>query len=166
MLAAGLMLIARCTSASAARRAVDLQVLLVIAAAFGIGLALEKTGAAAAIAAALIGLAGDSPWATLALVFLVTSLFTNLITNNAAAALMFPIAVAAAARLDVSLLPFVIVIMKAASASFATPIAYQTNLMVMGPGGYGFADYLRLGLPLTLLSGAVTVLIVPWVWPF
>ena len=166
MFAAGLMLIARCTSASAARRAVDLQVLLVIAAAFGIGLALEKTGAAAAIAAALIGLAGDSPWATLALVFLVTSVFTNLITNNAAAALMFPIAVAAAARLDVSLLPFVIVIMKAASASFATPIAYQTNLMVMGPGGYGFADYLRLGLPLTLLSGAVTVLIVPWVWPF
>lgn len=166
MLAAGLMLIARCTSASAARRSVDLQVLLVIAAAFGIGLALEKTGAAVAIAGQLIALAGDSPLITLALVFLVTSLFTNLITNNAAAALMFPIAVAAAARLDVSLLPFVIVIMKAASASFATPISYQTNLMVMGPGGYGFSDYLRLGLPLTLISGAVTVLIVPWVWPF
>jgi Trk K+ transport system NAD-binding subunit len=166
MLAAGLMLIGRCTTASAARRAVDLQVLLVIAAAFGIGLALEKSGAAAMIAASLIGLAGDDPWLTLALVFLVTSLFTNFITNNAAAALMFPIAVAAATRLDVSLLPFAIVIMKAASASFATPIGYQTNLMVMGPGGYGFADYLRLGVPLTLLTGLLTVLIVPLVWPF
>ncbi|MCU0841677.1 MAG: SLC13 family permease [Thiobacillaceae bacterium] len=166
MLAAGLMLIGRCTTASAARRAVDLQVLLVIAAAFGIGLALEKSGAAAMIAASLIGLAGDDPWLTLAWVFLVTSLFTNFITNNAAAALMFPIAVAAATRLDVSLLPFAIVIMKAASASFATPIGYQTNLMVMGPGGYGFADYLRLGVPLTLLTGLLTVLIVPLVWPF
>lgn len=166
MLAAGLMLISRCTTASAARRAVDLQVLMVIAAAFGIGLALEKTGAAALVADAMIGLAGDDPWLTLALVFLATSVFTNLITNNAAAALMFPIAVAAAARLDTSLLPFAIVIMKAASASFATPIAYQTNLMVMGPGGYSFADYLRLGVPLTLLTGILTVLIVPLVWPF
>ena len=117
MLAAGLMLIGRCTTASAARRAVDLQVLLVIAAAFGISLALQKSGAAAT-------------------------------------------------RLDVSLLPFAIVIMKAASASFATPIGYQTNLMVMGSGGYRFADYLRMGVPLTLLTGLLTVLIVPWVWPF
>jgi di/tricarboxylate transporter len=166
MLAAGLMLISRCTTASAARRAVDLQVLLVIAASFGIGLALQKTGAAALIADGMIGLAGDDPWLTLALVFLATSVFTNLITNNAAAALMFPIAVAAAARLDASVLPFAIVIMKAASASFATPIAYQTNLMVMGPGGYSFVDYLRLGVPLTLLTGILTVLIVPLVWPF
>ncbi|MFN3593571.1 MAG: SLC13 family permease [Thiobacillaceae bacterium] len=166
MLAAGLMLITRCTSASAARRAVDLQVLLVIAAAFGISLALQKSGAAGIIAGGLIGLAGDDPWLTLALVFLVTSLFTNVITNNAAAALMFPIAAAAAARLEVSLLPFAIVIMKAASASFATPIGYQTNLMVMGPGGYRFNDYLRLGVPLTLFTGVLTVLIVPLVWPF
>ncbi len=166
MLAAGLMLITRCTSASSARRAVDLQVLLVIAAAFGISLALQKSGAAGMIAGGLIGLAGDDPWLTLALVFLVTSLFTNVITNNAAAALMFPIAAAAAARLEVSLLPFAIVIMKAASASFATPIGYQTNLMVMGPGGYRFGDYLRLGVPLTLFTGVLTVLIVPLVWPF
>ncbi|MDO9227437.1 MAG: SLC13 family permease [Pseudomonadota bacterium] len=166
MLAAGLMLFASCTTASAARRAVDWQVLLVIAAAFGIGLALEKTGAANVVAGGLVGLAGDNPWATLALVFLATSLFTNLITNNAAAALMFPIALAAASRLDVSVLPFAIVIMKAASASFATPVGYQTNLMVMGPGGYAFADYLRMGIPLTVLSGILTVLIAPLVWPF
>lgn len=166
MLAAGLMLLGRCTSASAARRAVDPQVLLVIAAASGISLALQKSGAAGMLADSLIGMAGDDPWLTLALVFLVTSLFTNVITNNAAAALMFPIAVAAATRLDVSLLPFAIVIMKAASASFATPIGYQTNLMVMGPGGYRFSDYLHIGVPLTLLTGLLTVLIAPWIWPF
>jgi di/tricarboxylate transporter len=73
---------------------------------------------------------------------------------------------AAAARLDVSVLPFAIVIMKAASASFATPLGYQTNLMVLGPGGYRFADYLRLGVPLTVLTGALTVLIAPLIWPF
>ena len=166
MLAAGLMLFARCTSAAAARHAVDWQVLLVIAAAFGIGLALDKSGAAAAIAGGLVGLAGDSPWASLALIFLVTSLFTNLITNNAAAALMFPIALAAAARLDASVMPFAIVIMIAASAGFATPIGYQTNLMVMGPGGYAFRDYLRIGVPLTVLTGLSTVLITPLIWPF
>lgn len=166
MLAAGLMLLSRCTSASDARRAVDWQVLLVIAASFGIGIALEKTGAAAVVAGGLVGLAGDSPWAALALIFLATSLFTNLVTNNAAAVLMFPIALAAAARLDVSVLPFAIVIMKAASASFATPISYQTNLMVMGPGGYAFSDYLRMGVPLTFLTGVLTVLIAPLVWPF
>ncbi len=166
MLAAGLMLLGSCTSAGAARRAVDWQVLLVIAAAFGIGLALEKSGAAGIIAGGLVGLAGDNPWAALALFFLATSLFTNLITNNAAAVLMFPIALAAAARLDVSVMPFAIVIMKAASASFATPIGYQTNLMVMGPGGYAFSDYLRMGVPLTFLTGVLTVLIAPLVWPF
>lgn len=166
MLAAGLMLIGHCTSAGVARRSVDWQVLLVIAASFGIGLALEKTGAAGLVAGGLVGMAGDSPWMALALFFVATSLFTNLITNNAAAVLMFPIALAAAERLDVSVIPFAIVIMKAASASFATPIGYQTNLMVMGPGGYSFADYLRLGVPLTFLTGVLTVLIAPLVWPF
>jgi len=166
MLAAGLMLLLRCTSASSARKSVDWQVLLVIAASFGIGAALDKTGAANVVAGGLLALAGDNAWATLALVFVATSVFTNLITNNAAAALMFPIALAAAARLDVSVLPFAIVIMKAASASFATPLGYQTNLMVMGPGGYTFSDYFRLGIPLTVLTGVLTVLIAPLVWPF
>lgn len=166
MLAAGMMLLLRCTSASSARKSVDWQVLVVIAASFGMGTALEKSGAAHAVAGTLLALAGDNPWATLALVFVATSVLTNLITNNAAAALMFPIALAAAARLDVSVLPFAIVIMKAASASFATPIGYQTNLMVLGPGGYRFTDYLRLGVPLTVLTGAITILVAPLIWPF
>ena len=95
-----------------------------------------------------------------------TSLFTCFVTNNAAAVLVFPIAQATAAGLGVSLWPFVVTIMMGASASFATPIGYQTNLMVYGPGGYRFADYMRLGIPLVLLLGALTLLIVPRVWPF
>jgi di/tricarboxylate transporter len=87
-------------------------------------------------------------------------------TNNVAAVLMFPIAVQAAASIDASPLPFLLTIMVAASADFATPIGYQTNLMVFNVGGYRFTDFVRVGVPLTLLVGTVTVLIVPWVWPF
>ena len=78
---------------------------------------------------------------------------------------MFPIALASANQLAVDFLPFAITVMIAASASFATPISYQTNLMVYGPGGYHFTDYLRLGLPLTLLVGLATILVVPLAWP-
>jgi len=166
MLAAGLMLVTRCTSGSVARRSVDWQVLLVIAASFGIGNALQSTGAAEAIAASLIVPAGGNPWVALALVFAITAAFTAVITNNAAAVLMFPIALATAERLGVSFMPYAITIMVAASASFATPIGYQTNLMVYGPGGYRFGDYLRIGAPVTLLVGITTVAIVPFVWPF
>ena len=97
---------------------------------------------------------------------LLTSLFTELITNNAAAALVFPVAVGAAADLGVSPMPFVFCIMIAASASFATPIGYQTNLMVYGPGGYRFSDYLRIGVPLNLVIGVVAVGLAPLIWPF
>jgi di/tricarboxylate transporter len=89
-----------------------------------------------------------------------------MITNNAAAVLVFPIASATASGLGVSFWPFVAVIMIAASASFATPIGYQTNLMVYGPGGYRFTDYLRIGLPMNLAIGIVTVLLAPFIWPF
>ncbi len=166
LLAAGAMIATRCTNASIARNAVDWQVLLVIAASFGIGTALHTTGAAAAVADALISLANGIPWLALALVFIATALFSALATNNAAAVLMFPIALLTAEHLDVSVLPFAITIMIAASASFATPIGYQTNLMVFGAGGYRFADYMRIGIPLTVLAGLLTTLLVPLVWPF
>lgn len=165
MLAAGMMIITRCTTGSIARRAVDWQVLVVIASAFGIGTALQKTGAAAVLAESLIGLAQEVPWLTLVLVYLTTALLTALITNNAAAVIMFPIALSTAEHLGVNFLPFAIVIMVAASASFATPIGYQTNLMVYGVGGYRFADYLRVGIPLTLLVGISTVALAPLAWP-
>jgi di/tricarboxylate transporter len=141
-------------------------VLIVIAASFGIGNALQSTGVAATVAGTVTNLTADNPWVALALVYATTAIFTNLITNNAAAVLMFPIAVASAQRLEASVMPFAIAIMVAASASFATPIGYQTNLMVQGPGGYTFSDYLRLGLPLTVLAGVLTVVIAPLIWQF
>ena len=97
--------------------------------------------------------------------FTATALFSALATNNAAAVIMFPIALSTAENLGVSFLPFAVTIMVAASASFATPIGYQTNLMVYGAGGYHFKDYLYFGTPLTLLVGIATVTIVPLVWP-
>lgn len=166
MLAAGLMLITRCCSASAARRSVDWQVLLVIASAFALGRALEKTGLAGAIAGNLIMLAGQDPWICLALVYLATTLFTELITNNAAVVLIFPIALATSRTLGVDFVPFAITIMMGASASFATPIGYQTNLMVYGPGGYRFTDYFKVGAMLNVLLGITTVVLAPLAWPF
>jgi di/tricarboxylate transporter len=166
LVAAGLMLLTRCVTGGAARAAVDWQVLITIAASFGLGFALENTGAAQFIAANVIALAQGSPWGTLAVVYLVTMLFTELITNNAAAVLVFPIALSTSESLGVSFMPFAIAIMMAASASFSTPIGYQCNLMVYGPGGYRFSDYIRVGVPLNLLVAAVSLLIVPAVWPF
>ncbi|MFA7235916.1 MAG: SLC13 family permease [Phycisphaeraceae bacterium] len=166
MVAGGLMLLTRCLSGSAARRSVDWSVLLVIAAAFGIGQAMEVSGAAANIAHGLIGLGGHNPYVMLALVYLVTMIFTAFMTNNAAAVLLFAIAGSAAGQIGVSPMPFYITVMMAASNDFATPIGYQTNLMVWGPGGYRFSDYTRIGLPLSLILWAVTVAIVPRVWPF
>jgi di/tricarboxylate transporter len=166
MLAAGLMILTRCTRGRIARRAVDWQVLVVIGASFGIGNALQTTGAAQVIAESLIGITGDAPHYTLAAVFAVTALFTAVATNNVAAVVMFPIALATAKALEISFMPFAATIMVAASASFATPIGYQTNLMVYGVGGYRFNDYMRIGIPLTLLIGLVTVLIAPLWWPF
>ena len=166
LVAAGLMLLTRCTTGSDARASVDWSVLVVIGAALGLGRAMDQSGAAPAIAEAWLGLAGANPWIALAAVFALTSLFTEMITNNAAAVLVFPLAQATAAGLGVSLWPFVFVIMVAASASFATPIGYQTNLMVYGPGGYRFGDYARIGLPLNVVIGVISVLLAPLVWPF
>ncbi|MCC7086438.1 MAG: SLC13 family permease [Pirellulales bacterium] len=166
LIAATLMLIFRCTSITEARRSIDWEVLLAIAASFAIGKALEKTGAADVIGGSMIGLAQGQAWPTLAVVYLATLLATEIITNNAAAALMFPMAMSTAASLNVSPMPFVIVVMMAASAGFATPIGYQTNLMVYGPGGYKFSDYVRLGVPLDILIWIVTVALTPIFFPF
>jgi di/tricarboxylate transporter len=166
LVAAGLMLVTRCTTISSARGRIDWSVLTVIGASLGIGQALGATGVAAQVAGWLISLAGGSPWLSIVAVYVATSIATALVTNNAAAVLVFPIAQAAAHNLGVSMWPFVAVIMMAASASFATPIGYQTNLMVYGPGGYRFADYVRIGLPLNVLLGTVTVVLTPLIWPF
>jgi di/tricarboxylate transporter len=148
------------------RGSVDLDVILVIAAAFGLGEAIERSGLAEWLAGYLVDafrLLG--PRGVLLGVVLATVALTELITNNAAAVLLFPIAISTAASLGLDPRPFAVAIAIAASASFLTPIGYQTNTMVYGPGGYRFTDYARLGLPLTLLVIAVVVIVVPVFWP-
>ncbi len=166
-LIAGLMVATRCISASDARQSVDWQTLLTIAGAFGLGKALENSGAAHAFAELIVrafGGEGAMPWAALAGVYLVTLIVTELITNNAAAVLMFPLSIAVSMELGVDARPFAMAVVFAASAGFATPIGYQTNMMVYGPGGYRFGDFARVGVPLDVLLGAIAVLIIPRVW--
>ncbi len=166
LLAAGGMLATRCVTATKARRAIDLSVLVVIAASFALGTAMAETGAASTLAGTLLATGTIGPWVALALVYVITVAFTEAITNNAAAVLMFPIASALAEQLGVNVLPYAIAIMFAASASFMTPLGYQTNLMVYGPGGYRFTDYFRVGAPLSLITGTTAVLLIPQIWSF
>lgn len=166
MIAGGLLILTRCISGGIARRSVDWQVLLVIGAALGLGKAMDNTGAAKAIADEFLKIAGTNPWVALAVVYGLTMIFTEVMSNNAAAALMFPVTIATAETLGVSPMPFLMALMIAASCGFATPIGYQTNLMVYGPGGYHFSDFLRFGGPLNLVVMATTVLVAPFVWPF
>ena len=149
-----------------AKNAVDLDVILVIAGAFGLGAALQASGLAELAAQFLVTAFGG--WGARGALFgvvLTTVTLVGIITNNAAAVLVFPIAMSTAADLGLDPRPFAIAVAIAASASFLTPVAYQTNIMVYGPGGYRFTDYMRLGLPLTVLVIAVAVVLVPAFWP-
>ncbi len=166
MVAAGAMIFTRCTRAEEARRSIDWQVLIVIGASIALGVALEKTGAAHTIAQAFVGLVGQSPNAALITLFVLTAGFSAMISNVAAAVLLFPVAAAISTELDISVIPMAVTLMIAASASFATPIGYQTNLMVYGPGEYRSVDFLKMGGPLTVLVGITTVVLVPLIWPF
>lgn len=166
LVAGGLMVATGCCTANEARRSIDWEVLLVIGAAVGISKAMQTTGVADGLAHNVIGIAGNHPLLVLILMYGVTTVLTEVMSNNAAAAIMFPIAMSTAAALGVSFMPFLMAIMIAASAAFATPIGYQTNLMVYGPGGYRFSDYLRVGIPLDLLIMIVALTVIPLVWGF
>lgn len=167
LVAAGLMGLTRCCTAEQARRRIDWSILAAIGAALGIGKAIEMSGLAEVMASNMIGLCRPlGPWGLLAGTYLLTLMFTEAVTNNAAAALTFPIAKASAAALSLNFLPFGIAIAIAASAGFATPLGYQTHLMVYGPGGYRFSDYLKIGVPLDLLVMFVAVALVPVFFPF
>tara|TARA_R110002049_G_scaffold4601_5_gene32245 strand:+ start:343881 stop:345665 length:1785 start_codon:yes stop_codon:yes gene_type:complete len=166
LVAAMAMVLLRCCTPTEARRSVDWSVLIVIGAAIGIGTAMEQSGAASFIASGLLSLAGNNPYMTLAAIYLATMLCTELITNNAAAVLMFSIALKSAESLGMpDATPFVIGVMIAASASFLTPFGYQTNLMVYSVGGYRVSDYLRFGFPLSLIVFLVSMIVIPSVWP-
>ncbi|TVQ95846.1 MAG: SLC13 family permease [Deltaproteobacteria bacterium] len=155
----------RCIGLPAARRAVDLSVLVVIASSFGIAAAVLRSGLADAFAGGLLGLFGEfPPWVILAALYLLTVAMTETLSNNAAAALAFPLAMATAEQLAVDPRPWAVVVAIAASMSFITPLGYQTNLIVYGPGGYRFTDYLRVGIPMALIVFVVTMVVVPIVW--
>ncbi len=166
-LVAGAMIVTGCISVAEARASLELQTLFAIAGAIALGQALLISGAVEAIAhAAVSSLGAWGPYAVLAGIAVLTMLFTEVVTNTAAAALMFPLGVVTAVDLGVDPRPFVMVVALIASASFLTPIGYQTNLMVYGPGGYRFTDFGRVGLPLSLLILVMATLLAPMVWPF
>ncbi|MCC7387717.1 MAG: SLC13 family permease [Phycisphaerales bacterium] len=158
MVAAGLMIVCRCCTGPQARAGIEWPVLLVIGTSFGLGKAMEVSGLAGYAAHFVAEAAGSyGPAVLLALCYVVTLGFTILISNNAAAALMFPIALGVAGEAVLPFMPFALAIAFGASLEFMTPLGYQTNLMVMGPGGYRYADYLRFGGPLTVLAGVTAV---------
>ena len=142
-------------------------ILITIACAFAISKAMENSGFADLLASKIISMADSlGPHALLAIIFIITNLFTEVITNNAAAALAFPIALSVATQLNVNPTPFFVVICMAASASFSTPIGYQTNLIVQGIGNYKFTDFVRFGLPLNFITFILSVFLVPLFWEF
>jgi di/tricarboxylate transporter len=145
--------------------AVDMGVVFLIAGAFGIGAAIEVTGLADAVSRGIMTFAGGfGVIGALAGILITTIILTEIITNNAAAVLVFPLALATASTLGVDPRPFAMAIAVGASASFLTPIGYQTNTMVYGPGGYRFWDYARLGFPLTILVVVMVIWLVPRFW--
>jgi di/tricarboxylate transporter len=167
LMGALLLVINRVMSPREALDSVDLNVIILIASSFGVGEAILHSGLAGSLAQGIVGVFGDlGPRGALLGILLTTIVLTEVITNNAAAVLVFPLAVAVAEGAGLAVRPFAMAIAIGASASFLTPIGYQTNTMVYGPGGYRFGDFARLGLPLTVLIVVLTVWLVPWFWSF
>lgn len=165
--AAFLMVLTGCLQLRDAYRAMDGRVLLIIVATIALSAALEKTGASEFYANAFLNLfSGAGPEFILSGVILLTSISTHVLSNNATAILLLPIAISAAQSLGVDPKPFIVAVCFGASACFATPIGYQTNLLVYGPGGYRFTDYLKLGMPLNLLVWVMGSFFIPLIWRF
>jgi di/tricarboxylate transporter len=165
LVAVAAMIMTGCLSVSQAEKSLDLPVLITIAASFALGTALEKTGVASILAENIVALSGGRPWLLLVLTYTAVSLLTETITNNAAAVIMVPLALEITLQAGLNPEPFMLAIMMAASASFATPFAYQTNLMVYGPGGYQFSDFLRAGIPMNFVAGITALATLLLFWP-
>ncbi len=172
LLAVALLFVLRNLSPREAYRSVDWSVILLIAGLIPVGTALVETGTASFLADQILGLVSLlqnrdlAPYLALSLVYLVTSLLTQVISNAATAVLMPPVALSLASALDVDPRPFLMATCFGASAAFATPMGYQTNLMVYAPGKYRFLDYVRFGGPLNLVFWLVASVLIPWIWPF
>lgn len=167
MIGVSLLFLTRTLGAEEAYGEMDWMVVILLGAILPLGIALQNSGAAGMMADLLATAAAPlGPYGLLAAVYVLTSLLTNMVSNVAAATLVVPIAAALAQSLGLSATPFVVAVMFAASNAFLTPIGYQTNLFVYGPGGYRFGDFLRLGAPLSILSAVASVLAIPAFFPF
>lgn len=166
LIAAGIVVAGGCLSADEAYEAIHWRILMLIFGMLAVGTAMDKTGAARLIVESMADLvAGLGPLVVLSMVYLITSILTELMTNNAVAILLTPIAAGLAHQLGVDPRPFVVAVMFAASASFATPIGYQTNTFVYSAGGYRFLDFVKVGLPLNLLFWVLATFLIPVFWP-
>ncbi|MGE4070737.1 MAG: SLC13 family permease [Lysobacterales bacterium] len=146
---------------------INWRVVAMLAAMIPLGLAMQKSGLATVLVSYVVqGFAADSPWVALFLVYMVTAILTEIMSNNGTAVLLAPIAISMARSLEVDPMPFVMAVMFAASTAFSTPVGYQTNLMVYNAGGYRFRDFLRVGIPLNLLFMAIATQLIPRIWPF
>jgi di/tricarboxylate transporter len=167
IIAAIAMVLTRCLTLEDAYNAIDWKIILLLGGIIPLGLALEQNGVATWLADGLLQpLLVYGPIALLAALYLVTALLTEAMSNNAAAAILAPIAIFLAQSLNVDPRPFLVAIAFAASTSFATPIGYQTNTMIYAPGGYRFTDFTLIGLPLNLIFWALATLLIPLIWPF
>jgi len=166
VIAVALVLVTRCIDADEAFSFIDGRLLALIFAMLAIGAALETSGAVRLIVEAIApGLGMLPPFMVVWAIYLLTSILTELVSNNAVAVVVTPIAIGLAQEMGIDARPLVVAVMVAASASFATPIGYQTNMLVYGPGGYRFTDFLRVGIPLNLTTGLLASAIIPFIWP-
>ena len=163
---AALMIVSGCLGVDEGLKSLDTATLMLLAGTIPLGHAMQVTGLAQSIVDGVLNLAGGAnPVVFLSLFYLLTSVLTEILSNNAVAVLMTPIALGLAASLGLSPIPFLAAVAFGASASFMTPIGYQTNAMVMGPGGYTFTDYLRIGIPLQILLWITASIAIPLLWP-
>ena len=161
-----LVLFTRCLEADEAFDAIDWRILILIISMLAVGKALESAGSVTLIVDTVLPLLQNvPPWAILAILYILTSVLTESVTNNAVAIVVTPVAIALGQQLGLDPRPLVVAVMAAASASFATPIGYQTNTLVYGAGGYKFSDFLRIGIPMNILAGVVCVIVIPMIWP-
>jgi len=155
MAAAGAMVLSNCVSLSGARKSIDYRVLMTIVAALGIGAALRESGLANTMIEFIMSIGDSSTLMTIACLYVATLLISEFLTNTAAAGIMINFAFALAETTGLPIVPLAMVVMIGSSAAFATPFGYQTNMMIYGPGGYRFADYLKIGIPLDIIVGIV-----------
>jgi di/tricarboxylate transporter len=161
-----LVLFTRCLEADEAFDAIDWRILILIISMLAVGKAMESAGSVTLIVDTVRPMLENMPpWAILAILYILTSVLTETVTNNAVAIVVTPVAIALGLQLGLDPRPLVVAVMVAASASFATPIGYQTNTLVYGAGGYRFSDFLRIGIPMNILAGVVSVIVIPMIWP-